>query len=58
MTSRRQALALAGALTATVFTAVVGVAGFNHRPTAPSGTPAVATQVVPSPAPAQAWRDD
>ena len=61
MTSRRQALALAGALTLTVFTAVGAVAGFNHRPAAsspPSGTPAVATQVVPSAAPAQTWKDD
>ena len=60
MTSRRQALALAGALTLTVFTAVGAVAGMNHRPAASSpssGTPAVATQVVPS-APAQTWKDD
>ena len=58
MTSRRQALALAGALTVTVFTAVVALAGLNHRPAAPSGTPAVAAQVVQSPAPAHAWSDD
>lgn len=58
MTSRRQALALAGALTLTVFTAVGAVAGFNHRPTASSGTPAVAAQIAPSPAPAHTWRDD
>jgi hypothetical protein len=58
MTSRRQALALAGALTLTVFTAVGAVAGLNHRPPMPAGTPAIATQVAQSPAPAHTWRDD
>ncbi|MGE5274528.1 MAG: hypothetical protein ACM3QU_12335 [Verrucomicrobiota bacterium] len=58
MTSRRQALALAGALTVTVFTAVAAVAGFGHRPATSSGTPAVAPQVVQSPAPVHTWRDD
>jgi hypothetical protein len=61
MTSRRQALALAGALTLTVFTAAGAIAGLNHRPAAasPTGTPAAA-QIVPTqaPAPAQTWRDD
>jgi len=56
--SRRQALAFAGALTVTVFTAVVAVAGFHHRPAATAGTTAVATQVAPNPAPGPTWKDD
>ena len=60
ITSRRQALALAGALTVTVFTAAVAVGGFHHRPTAAATAPAVATQVAqnPAPAPSPTWRDD
>ena len=58
MTSRRQALALAGALTVTVFTAVSAVAGFNHRPATSAGTPAVAAQVAQSLAPVRTWSDD
>ena len=58
MNSRRQALALAGALTATVFTAVAAVAGISHRPAAPSSTPTPVVQVAPAPAPASSWVDD
>jgi hypothetical protein len=61
MTSRRQALALAGALTLTVFTAVGAIAGINHRPAiaSPTSTPAAA-QIMQAQAPASGhtWRDD
>jgi len=52
MKSRRQAFALAGALTLTAFTAVAAVAGMSRgaAPTKPAA-PVVATQVAqPSPA--------
>ncbi len=57
MHTRRQAFALAGALTVTVFTAVAAVAGISHRPTAgPMPTPTV--QVASPSAPASSWVDD
>jgi hypothetical protein len=56
MTSRRHALALAGALTVTVFTAAVAAAGFTHRSAPAAATPAVAAQIAP--APAARWSDD
>jgi hypothetical protein len=60
MTSRRQAFALAGALTVTLFTAVVALAGFSHRPAPRPSAPAV-VQVAPTAAPAApgaSWMDD
>lgn len=57
MNSRRQALALAGALTATVFTAVAAVAGISHRP-APQPTSTPIVQVAPPAAPAASWGND
>jgi poly(3-hydroxybutyrate) depolymerase len=59
MHTRRQAFMLAGALTATVFTAVAAVAGVSHRPAAstpPAPTPIV--QVAPQQAPTPRWADD
>jgi hypothetical protein len=57
-TSRRQAFALAAALTATVFTAFAALAGFAHRPAAaPAPAPAPVVQVAPAP-PASTWVDD
>jgi hypothetical protein len=56
MRTRRQALALAGALTLTVFTAVAAIAGISHRGTSKPATPVVATQVAPASAP-QRWDD-
>lgn len=60
MNTRRQALLLAGALTATVFTAAAAFAGVSHRPT--SQTQPVSTPVVqvasPLPARAHEWGDD
>jgi hypothetical protein len=58
--SRRQALALAGALTVTVVTAVGAVAGMSHGASSKPAGRVVATQVAPaatSATPAQ-WRDD
>jgi hypothetical protein len=45
MKSRRQALALAGALTLTVITAVGAVAGMSRGAAPKPAAPAVATQV-------------
>jgi hypothetical protein len=60
MNTRRQAFMLAGALTATVFTAVAALAGVSHRPTAtaspPASTPIV--QVAPQQARPTHWEDD
>ena len=51
MKSRRQALALAGALTLTTFTAVAAVAGMSRGAAPKPAAPVVATQVAqPSPA--------
>jgi hypothetical protein len=60
MNSRRHALALAGALTATVFTAVAAVAGISHRPAAhPSPAPIVSVAPPAAPASSSAeWTDD
>jgi hypothetical protein len=56
MKTRRQALMLAGALTATIFTAVAALAGVSHRPSPrPASTPIVQ---VASHAPASRWADD
>jgi hypothetical protein len=56
MRTRRQALALAGALTLTVFTAVVAIAGMSHGRTSKPAAPLVATQVAPASSP-QRWDD-
>jgi hypothetical protein len=48
MKSRRQALALAGALTLTVFTAVAAVAGLSRGAAPKPASPVVAPQVAPS----------
>ena len=60
MNSRRQAFALAGALTATVLTTAVAVAGFSHHPTGSNASAPVVRVVAPAPAPAPAahWADD
>ena len=57
--SRRTALALAAALTVTVFTAVAAVAGFSRSapPSTPS-SPVVAAAVKQAPAPAYVEEDD
>ncbi len=62
--SRRQALALAGALAATVVTAVVAIGGLSHRTAAhpPAPAPVLVQPAAPAaPAPAAAtthWADD
>ena len=59
MNTRRQAFMLAGALTATVFTAVAAFAGVTHRPASapqPAATPVV--QVAQQPVRASEWGDD
>ncbi len=61
MNTRRQAFMLAGALTATVFTAVAALAGVSHRPTATTATPPAPTpivQVAPTQAQPIHWEDD
>jgi hypothetical protein len=59
MNSRRQAFMLAGALTATVLTAVAAVAGVSHRPaTATQPTSAPIVQVAQHPTRASEWEDD
>lgn len=59
MHTRRQAFMLAGALTATVFTAVAAVAGVSHRPAASTGpVPTPVVQVAPQQAPTPRWADD
>ena len=57
MKSRRQALALAGLLTATVFTGVFAVAGVSHHPAATAKAPVVHV-ATPSASPASTWADD
>jgi len=56
MTTRRQALMLAGALTATVFTAAAASAGVSHKP-ASRPAPAPIVQVAPQQH-ASHWADD
>jgi hypothetical protein len=59
MHTRRQAFILAGALTATAFTAVAAIAGMSHRPAAVPGTaPTPVVQVAPQQAPTPRWADD
>ena len=59
MHTRRQAFMLAGALTATVFTAVAALAGVLHRPAATvRPAPAPIVQVAPQQAPTPRWTDD
>jgi hypothetical protein len=48
MKTRRQALALAGALTLTVITAVGAVAGMSRGASTKPAVPVVASQVVPA----------
>jgi hypothetical protein len=57
MKSRRQALALAGALTLTVFTAAAAVAGMSPRGTARPATPVVATQPAAPAVSHEVWDD-
>jgi hypothetical protein len=47
MTSRRQAFALAAALTATVFTGVGALTGLAHRAAPAPSTPAAVVQAAP-----------
>lgn len=59
--SRRQALALAAALTATVLTAIAAVGGLSRWSGTPRSVAPVASQVVqqvPAPAPAPAQPDE
>ena len=60
MNTRRQAFMLAGALTATVFTAAVALAGVSHRPRAASpAAPTPVVQVAPQHQQAQQqWEND
>ena len=57
--ARRNALALAAALTVTIFTAVAAFAGFSRSapPTTPA-SPAVAPAVQHAAVPAGGWEDD
>jgi hypothetical protein len=48
MTTRRQALALAAALTATVFTGVAALTGLAHRPAPARSAAPVLVQPAPS----------
>ena len=57
MKSRRQALALAGVLTATVFTGVFAVAGVSHHPATTAKAPVVQIATPPA-SPAPTWADD
>ena len=58
MKSRRQALALAGALTLTVFTAAAAVAGMSSRGTSHPATTVVAAQpAAPVAAAHEGWDD-
>jgi hypothetical protein len=56
MNTRRNALALAGILAATVLTGAFAAVGIVHRPA--SAPPAPVVQVAAQPAPATAWADD
>ena len=61
MNTRRQAFMLAGALTATVFTAAAAFAGIAHRPSGGQPAAAPVVQVAPqAPAPTRPaqWGDD
>jgi hypothetical protein len=58
MKSRRQALALAGVLTATVFTGVFAVAGVSHHPAGRTAKTAVVQMATPSAPRASTWADD
>jgi hypothetical protein len=58
MNSRRQALALAGALTATVLTAVFAVAGISHHPAGNTAKTPVVQIASPPVSPASTWTDD
>ena len=59
MHTRRQAFVLAGALTATAFTAVAAIAGMSHRPAAlPQAARTPVVQVAPHQAPTPRWTDD
>jgi len=60
MNPRRQAFMLAGALTATVFTAAAAFAGVSHRPTTATSPPAPTpiVQVVKPQAQPTRWADD
>ena len=58
MNTRRQALMLAGALTATVFTAVAALAGVAHRPSSPAQPAATPVVQVAPPVRASEWGDD
>ena len=60
MNTRRQAFMLAGALTATVFTAVAAFAGVSHRATvnASPQAPIPIVRVAPQQAQRIHWQDD
>ena len=58
MNTRRQALLLAGVLTATVFTAVAAFAGVTHRPTAAAPRASTPIVHVAQQAPTTHWADD
>jgi len=58
MSTRRHALALAGILTATVFTGAFAAAGIVHRPAAATPAPVVQAASQPVAAPATTWADD
>lgn len=51
--TKRQALALAGALTLAVGTAAAAVAGLAHTPSPVTSRPAIAAPVAPAAPPAQ-----
>jgi hypothetical protein len=58
MNTRRNALALAGILTATVLTGAFAAAGIVHRPAAATPAPVVQLSSQPAATPATHWADD
>jgi hypothetical protein len=58
MSTRRNALALAGILTATVFTGAFAAAGIVHHPSASTPAPVVQIASQPAAPPATTWADD
>jgi hypothetical protein len=58
MNTRRNALALAAILAATVFTGAFAAAGIVHRPAASTPAPVVQIASQPAASPAATWADD
>jgi len=58
MHTRRNALVLAGVLTATVLTGAFAAGGILHRPAAATPAPVVHISPQPAASPASTWADD